>query len=150
MVPRLVQTNTLEFGILEQGTGPLALCLHGFPDSAPSWRHLLPALADAGFHAVAPFMRGYAPSAIPDDGCYRSGALVADVVNTAIARPPRVETIVHDHRNGDATPPSPSSIQNTLCVDAPAPALASQARLSLSSSACSTLLTLASVREGAC
>ncbi len=80
MAPRMVQTSTLEFGILEQGSGPLALCLHGFPDSAHTWRHLLPALAEAGFHAVAPFTRGYAPSAIPADGCYRSGALVADAV----------------------------------------------------------------------
>ena len=42
--------------------GPLALCLHGFPDSAWTWRHLLPALADAGFRAVTPSMRGYAPT----------------------------------------------------------------------------------------
>jgi pimeloyl-ACP methyl ester carboxylesterase len=38
----------------------------------------MPALADAGFHAVAPFMRGYAPTAVPADGCYQAGALVAD------------------------------------------------------------------------
>ena len=60
--------------------GPLALCLHGFPDSAHTWRHLLPELADAGFHAVAPFMRGYAPTDIPADGGYGLGALVADAV----------------------------------------------------------------------
>ena len=52
---RMVAANGLEFGLLEAGTGPLALCLHGFPDSAHTWRHLLPALAEAGFHAVAPF-----------------------------------------------------------------------------------------------
>ena len=50
---RMVAANGLEFGLLEAGTGPLALCLHGFPDSAHTWRHLLPALAEAGFHAVA-------------------------------------------------------------------------------------------------
>jgi pimeloyl-ACP methyl ester carboxylesterase len=75
-----VQANDLEFGLLEAGSGPLALCLHGFPDAAHTWRHLLPALAGAGFRAVAPFMRGYAPSAIPGDGDYRIGALVADAV----------------------------------------------------------------------
>lgn len=48
---RMVQANGLEFGLLEAGTGPLALCLHGFPDSAHTWRHLLPALAEVGFHA---------------------------------------------------------------------------------------------------
>ena len=66
--------------MLEAGSGPLALCLHGFPDAAHTWRHLLPALAGAGFHAVAPFMRGYAPTEIPADGAYQLGALVADAV----------------------------------------------------------------------
>src|SRR5215470_11075959 len=70
-----VRANGLEFGLLEAGSGPLALCLHGFPDTAHTWRHLLPALAGAGFHAVAPFMRGYAPTAVPGDG-----ALAADAV----------------------------------------------------------------------
>jgi pimeloyl-ACP methyl ester carboxylesterase len=75
-----VRANALEFAYLEAGSGPLALCLHGFPDSAWTWRHLLPALADAGYHAVAPFLRGYAPTAIPDDGLYQSGAIAADAI----------------------------------------------------------------------
>ena len=77
---RTVTANGLQFGVLEAGSGPLALCLHGFPDSAHTWRYLLPALADAGFHAAAPFMRGYAPTDIPADGCFRLGALIADAV----------------------------------------------------------------------
>jgi pimeloyl-ACP methyl ester carboxylesterase len=75
-----VRANNLEFGLLEAGSGPLALCLHGFPDTAHTWRHLLPALAGAGFHAVAPFMRGYAPTAVPADGAYGLGALIADAM----------------------------------------------------------------------
>jgi pimeloyl-ACP methyl ester carboxylesterase len=75
-----VRANDLEFGVLEAGSGPLALCLHGFPDAAHTWRHLLPALAGAGFHAVAPFMRGYAPTEVPRDGAYQVGALAADAV----------------------------------------------------------------------
>jgi pimeloyl-ACP methyl ester carboxylesterase len=75
-----VRANGLQFGVLEAGSGPLALCLHGFPDAAHTWRHLLPALAGAGFHAVAPFMRGYAPTAVPADGAYHLGVLVADAV----------------------------------------------------------------------
>jgi len=77
---RVVHANDLEFGILEAGPeqGPLALCMHGFPDSAHTWRHLLPRLGDAGFHAVAPFTRGYAPTGIPADGAYSVGALAAD------------------------------------------------------------------------
>ena len=68
-----VTANDVEFAYLEAGSGPLALCLHGFPDSAWTWRHLLPALADAGFRAVAPFLRGYAPTAVPADGRYQTG-----------------------------------------------------------------------------
>src|SRR5437773_12482382 len=75
-----VRANDLEFGLLEAGSGPLALCLHGFADTAHTWRHLLPALAGAGFHAVAPFMRGYAPTAVPADGAYQLGALIANAV----------------------------------------------------------------------
>ena len=70
--------NGIDFAYLECGSGPLALCLHGFPDSAHSWRHLLPALAEAGFRAVAPFTRGYAPTSIAPDGMYQTGALSAD------------------------------------------------------------------------
>jgi len=73
-----VTTNGVEFGYLICGSGPLALCLHGFPDTAHTWRHLLPALANVGFRAVAPFQRGYAPSAVAPDGRYQSGVLAAD------------------------------------------------------------------------
>ncbi|MCP2343834.1 alpha/beta fold hydrolase [Actinomadura rupiterrae] len=75
-----VEADGLEFGYLAAGpaSGPLALCLHGFPDSAHTWRHLLPELAAAGYRAVAPFMRGYAPTAIPADGAFQTGALAAD------------------------------------------------------------------------
>jgi pimeloyl-ACP methyl ester carboxylesterase len=77
-----VSANGIDFALLEAGPvdGPLALCLHGFPDSAHTWRHLLPRLADAGYHAVAPFSRGYAPTSLPADGCYQSGALAKDAV----------------------------------------------------------------------
>src|SRR3954470_17433937 len=75
-----IEANGLTFGYLEAGPadGPLALCLHGFPDTAHTWRHLMPVLVDAGFHAVAPFMRGYAPTDVPADGAYSIGALAMD------------------------------------------------------------------------
>jgi pimeloyl-ACP methyl ester carboxylesterase len=75
-----IAANGLEFAYLADGPsdGPLALCLHGFPDSAYTWRSLLPELAGAGFRAVAPFLRGYAPTSIPADGRYQVGALVQD------------------------------------------------------------------------
>jgi len=85
-----VRVGELDFAYLTAGTGPLALCLHGFPDTARTWRHLLPRLADAGYRAVAPFMRGYAPTAVPADGLYQTGALAADANG------------LHDALGGDA------------------------------------------------
>ena len=75
-----ISANGINFGYLEMGEGPLALCFHGFPDHAWSFRHLLPDLADAGFRAVAPFMRGYAPTEPPADGRYQQVALCKDVL----------------------------------------------------------------------
>ena len=58
----------------------MVLCLHGFPDHAYSFRHLLPDLARAGFRAVAPFMRGYAPTEAPKDGRYQTATLSGDTL----------------------------------------------------------------------
>jgi pimeloyl-ACP methyl ester carboxylesterase len=95
---RRLTANGLQFGLLEAGGGPLALCLHGFPDSAHTWRHLLPALADAGFHAVAPFMRGYAPTAIPADGAYDLETLALDAIelHQSLGGDERAVLIGHD------------------------------------------------------
>lgn len=54
----IIETNGIHLNIAEQGEGPLVLLCHGFPESWYSWRHQLNALAVAGFHAVAPDMRG--------------------------------------------------------------------------------------------
>ena len=80
MEPAFVEANGLRIAYLEAGKGPLVLLLHGFPDTAHTWDRALPALADAGFRAVAPFMRGYHPTAIPADGAYDSDTLAADAV----------------------------------------------------------------------
>ena len=60
--------------------GPLALCLHGFPDTPWCWRHLGPELVARGYRVVAPFTRGYAPSDIPRDGEFSVGALAYDAL----------------------------------------------------------------------
>jgi len=73
-----VSANGTDFSYLECGSGKLALLLHGFPDTAQTWRHLMPVLADMGYRVVAPFMRGYAPSAVPSDGCYQTAMLARD------------------------------------------------------------------------
>jgi pimeloyl-ACP methyl ester carboxylesterase len=62
---RAVETNGIRMHIAELGEGPLVLLCHGFPESWYSWRHQLHALADAGFRAVAPDMRGYGETAAP-------------------------------------------------------------------------------------
>ncbi|MFM7095291.1 MAG: alpha/beta fold hydrolase, partial [Actinomycetota bacterium] len=75
-----VTARGVEFHCLTIGSGPLALFLHGFPDSAQSWVPLMQRLADRGWRAVAPYMRGYAPTAVPADGCFQTAALSADAV----------------------------------------------------------------------
>jgi pimeloyl-ACP methyl ester carboxylesterase len=78
---RITLANGLDVAYLDTGgTGPLAVCLHGFPDSAHTWRHLLPVLRQAGYRAVAPWLRGFAPTAVPADGRYQNGAIAVDAV----------------------------------------------------------------------
>ena len=77
-----VTARSIAFRGVEEGPtdGPLALLLHGFPDTHRTWRHLLGPLADAGFHAVAPALRGYAPSDLAPDGNYQMGSLALDAI----------------------------------------------------------------------
>jgi pimeloyl-ACP methyl ester carboxylesterase len=100
LMPRCgtIEANGIEFAFLTAGSGPLALCLHGFPDSAHTWRHLLPALAGAGYRAVAPFMRGYAPTGLARDGDYGLARLVEDAVelHQALGGDERAVLIGHD------------------------------------------------------
>ena len=78
---RTVETNGIRMHLAEQGEGPLVLLCHGFPESWYSWRHQLPALAEAGFHAAAPDMRGYGQTDRPDAiDQYTLLHLVGDVV----------------------------------------------------------------------
>jgi pimeloyl-ACP methyl ester carboxylesterase len=75
-----VVANGVTFHYLEAGQGPLVLCLHGFPDNAHTYGRLLPVLGRAGFRAVAPFMRGYAPTSPAPDGRYQSVLLAQDAL----------------------------------------------------------------------
>jgi pimeloyl-ACP methyl ester carboxylesterase len=63
---RVIETNGIRMRIAEQGEGPPVLLCHGFPESWYSWRHQIAALAAAGFHAVAPDMRGYGGTEAPE------------------------------------------------------------------------------------
>jgi pimeloyl-ACP methyl ester carboxylesterase len=116
---RFVEANGIRIHVAEQGKGPLVVLCHGFPESWYSWRHQLPALAEAGFHAVAPDMRGYGQTDRPEAiDQYTLLHLVGDVVglidalgaesavvaghdwgapvawNTALLRPDRVRGVI--------------------------------------------------------
>ena len=92
-----VRANGLQFHFLEAGQGPLVLCMHGFPDHARSFRSQLPALAKAGFRAVAPYLRGYAPTDIPARGPYQAAALAKDTAALVEALSPTEPAFVFGH-----------------------------------------------------
>ncbi len=78
--PSMIDTNGIRMAVYEQGDGPAVVMLHGFPELAFSWRHQLPALAMAGFRAIAPDQRGYGQSYVPAEvSDYRIEELIADV-----------------------------------------------------------------------
>ncbi len=93
-----VRAGEVDFAYLAAGSGPLALCLHGYPDSAWTWRHLLPELAAAGYRAVAPFNRGYAPTSLDPGSRYQAGALGIDAnaLHTALDGDGDAVLIGHD------------------------------------------------------
>jgi pimeloyl-ACP methyl ester carboxylesterase len=73
----------IDIAFVEQGSGPLVLFCHGFPESWYSWRHQLPAVADAGYRAVALDMRGYGGTSKPAAvSSYTLSHLIGDVVAT--------------------------------------------------------------------
>jgi pimeloyl-ACP methyl ester carboxylesterase len=74
-----VDANGIEFAYIEAGQGRLALLLHGFPDSPWTWESQITALAENGYRAIAPFMRGYPPTPPAPDGRYDVEVLAADV-----------------------------------------------------------------------
>ena len=115
---RFVETNGIRMHIAEAGEGPLVVMCHGFPESWYSWRHQLVALAEAGFHAVAPDQRGYGQTDAPEAiDAYTQLHLIGDIVglldaleeeqavvvghdwgapvawNTAILRPDRIRGV---------------------------------------------------------
>ena len=78
---RFIESNGIRMRIAEMGDGPLVLLIHGWPESWYSWRHQLPALAEAGYHVVAPDMRGYGKTDKPETAeDYDIEHLTADVV----------------------------------------------------------------------
>nr|WSY55315.1 alpha/beta hydrolase [Streptomyces sp. NBC_00886] len=103
-VHRLVPAPAGRIHLVERGTGPLVLLVHGFPESWYSWRHQLPALAEAGYRAAAVDVRGYGRSSRPGDAsAYRMLDLVEDAVAVVHALGERSAVIVgHDWGAGIA------------------------------------------------
>jgi pimeloyl-ACP methyl ester carboxylesterase len=83
---RFVDTNGIRMHYVEAGSGPLVVLLHGFPESWYSWRHQLGALAQEGYHAVAPDLRGYGQTDRPEAlEAYDIFQLTGDIVGLAQA-----------------------------------------------------------------
>ena len=78
---RFIETNGIRMHIAEAGAGPLVVLLHGFPESWHSWRHQLAPIAEAGYHVVAPDLRGYGQTDRPSEvEAYSIFHLTADIV----------------------------------------------------------------------
>lgn len=92
-----VTLRALTWGDLDNADAPVAVCLHGFPDTAHGWRKVAPQLADAGWRVVAPFMRGYAPSSLSAEGSYHVGALMDDALRVLDAAGPTGRDVVIGH-----------------------------------------------------
>jgi pimeloyl-ACP methyl ester carboxylesterase len=95
---RTIKTNGINMHIAEAGDGPLVVLLHGFPELWYSWRHQLPALAAAGYHAVAPDNRGYGQTDAPYEiEAYSMRQMTADIVGVLDALGEREAVVVgHD------------------------------------------------------
>jgi pimeloyl-ACP methyl ester carboxylesterase len=95
---RMIPVNGIEMFVTEQGTGPLVLLCHGWPELSHSWRHQLPALAAAGYCVVAPDMRGFGRTSAPADvNAYPIFDLVGDMVALVAALGETTATIIgHD------------------------------------------------------
>ncbi len=78
---RTIEANGIRMHVTEQGQGPVVILCHGFPETGLSWRRQVPALAAAGYRAVAPDLRGYGGTDSPADaGRYTLLDLVGDMV----------------------------------------------------------------------
>jgi pimeloyl-ACP methyl ester carboxylesterase len=125
---RRATVNGLGFHYVEAGSGPLVLFLHGFPEFWYSWRHQLTALAGAGFHAVAPDLRGYNESDKPAGvDNYRMRLLVEDVAGL-IAQTGAARAVVVGHDWGGAVAwrvamDRPELVDKLIVLNAPHPAV---------------------------
>jgi pimeloyl-ACP methyl ester carboxylesterase len=127
---QFVDANGLRFGYLTSGSGPLVLLVHGFPDTAYSWNSTRAALAAAGFRAVAPFTRGYAPTDVPPTEAYDADTLGRDVLGLVQALGGGEPAVVVGHDWGasaaySAAALGPESVRLLVTIAIPHPATVS-------------------------
>ncbi|CAM3987806.1 alpha/beta fold hydrolase [Corallococcus sp. ZKHCc1 1396] len=119
-----LRMHALEAGPVD---GPLVLLLHGFPELSESWRQVMPPLADAGFHVVAPDLRGYGGTDRPDTG-YDVDTLAEDVARLAHHLQPGRPAHVVGHDWGGAiayhlATLKPQVVDRLVVINAPHPAI---------------------------
>lgn len=76
---KTIRANSIDIAYLDHGVGPPVVLLHGYPDVPRSWSRQIDALVTAGYRVVAPYLRGYPPTEIPQDGYYDKATLATDV-----------------------------------------------------------------------
>lgn len=93
-----VEANGLEVAYLESGEGPTLFLLHGFPDTAYGYQKLMLRLNAQGFRCIAPFLRGYAPTALAPDGNYLIQTLAEDLIaqTECLAPGEKARVVGHD------------------------------------------------------
>lgn len=124
-----VDANNLTFAALRWGSpnAPLVLCLHGYPDTPWTWRHLGPHLAACGWRVVAPFIRGYAPTDLAPDDDYSVGAQARDAIalHQALGGDARAVLIGHDWGAAatyNVTAQTPMRFRHVVTMAVPPPA----------------------------
>lgn len=130
---RRVDAGEVTLAVLEAGKGEPVVLLHGFPELAYSWRRQLPALADAGFHAVAPDLRGYGRSDRPrETAAYALPNLVGDLAGLIRALGHKSAHVVgHDWGGSIAwvtAARAPERVRSLTILNSPHPIASAEAR----------------------
>jgi pimeloyl-ACP methyl ester carboxylesterase len=130
---RRIDVGEISLAVEEAGTGEPVILLHGFPELSYSWRHQLPALSGAGFHAVAPDLRGYGGSDRPaETAAYALPKLVGDLVGLIRALGHESAHVVgHDWGGSIAwvtASRAPERVRSLSILNSPHPVASAEAR----------------------
>jgi pimeloyl-ACP methyl ester carboxylesterase len=129
-----IKVGDIRLAVRSEGEGDPVVLLHGFPELSYSWRHQLPALAGAGYRAIAPDLRGYGASDRPGTvDAYLAPALIGDVIGLIDALGyDRVHLVGHDWGGGlawGAAALYPDRIRSLVIANAPHPVASAEARV---------------------